>query len=390
MDKCNILFALIRAKIEGIQSVSDDEKAEIEGADLISLYELSSHHDITHIVGSALDDLGLLSDDEISNKFRKKVYASVFRYRGLEFELERITETLAEGKIAHIPLKGSVLRHYYPEAWMRTSCDIDILVKRDELEIAMKLLVDKLGYRVDHTCFHDVTLYSEGGVHLELHFELIEEFSYPKVEAVLKNVWDMATPTENGYTYKMSEELFYFYHIAHMLKHFVGGGCGIRFFLDLYILDKRNAMGAEQFETLLSEGGILEFSRHASKLSRIWFSTDESSEFYEDFGDVVIRGGIYGEVETRVLVQQARRGGKLRYALSRIFPSYKVMREIFPVLKKHRWLTVLFHPVKWFRIIFHGRFSLSVRELRENSTISSSDAKKASLMLDALGVPDKK
>ncbi len=387
MTRCDILFELVRAKLEGIDVISENVKEELENIDLVSLYELSSHHDLSHIVGSALDELGLLSDDEISKKFKKKVFASVFRYRGMEYELNRIIETLTEGKIAHLPLKGSVLRHYYREAWMRTSCDIDILVKREELESAKQLLVEKLGYRVDHTCFHDVTLYSEGGVHLELHFELIEEFSYPRVEAILKNVWDMSTPTENGYTYRMKDELFYFYHVAHMLKHFVGGGCGIRFFLDLYILDKRSDTGAPEYESLLVEGGIFEFSRHASKLSRIWFCGEETDELYKNFADMVISGGIYGGVENRVLVQQARRGGRLGYALSRIFPPYRVMREIFPVLKKHRWLTVFFHPVKWFRIIFRGRLSSSVRELHTNAVLSSEDAQRASAMLDSLGIP---
>lgn len=389
MTNRDMLFELVRARIEGTDAISENTKKELEGIDLVSLYELSCHHDLSHIVGSALDELGLLSDDEISAKFRKKVFASVFRYRGMEYELERIIDTLTEGKIAHLPLKGSVLRHYYPEAWMRTSCDIDILVKREELEEAKKLLVDKLGYRVDHTCFHDVTLYSEGGVHLELHFELIEEFAYPKVEAILKNVWDMAIPTENGYTYRMSDELFYFYHVAHMLKHFVGGGCGIRFFLDLYILDKRSDTGAPEYESLLSEGEILEFSRHASKLSKIWFCGEETDELYKSFGDMVIRGGVYGGVENRVLVQQARRGGRLAYAMSRIFLPYKVMREIFPVLKKHRWLTFLYHPVRWCRIIFGGKLRSSVRELRENASLSSEDAERASIMLDTLGVPKK-
>ncbi|MBO4954226.1 MAG: nucleotidyltransferase family protein, partial [Clostridia bacterium] len=36
--------------------------------------------------------------------------------------------------IDFMPLKGAVIRQYYPEPWMRTSCDIDIHVKKDRLE----------------------------------------------------------------------------------------------------------------------------------------------------------------------------------------------------------------------------------------------------------------
>ncbi len=379
-----MLLSLVRGRLFDKGNV---DLPALTPEELASLYELSSHHDLSHIVGSALDERGLLSDDDISAKFRKAVFAAVYRYRGMEYELMRIMELFNEEKVAHIPLKGSVLRRYYPEPWMRTSCDIDILVRREELERAKALLTERLGYREDHTCFHDVTLYSEGGVHLELHFELIEAFSYPKVEAVLKNVWEMSLPSGGTYTYKMPDELFYFYHIAHMLKHFVAGGCGIRFFLDLFILDKLEEADKSAREELLACADILEFSRHATKLSRIWFLGEESSPLYSDFASTVIRGGAYGGVENRVLVQQARRGGRLRYAVSRIFPAYKVMREIFPVLKKHRWLTFLFHPVRWARILFGGKLRTSVRELRRNATLSPEDAQRAENMLKSLGIP---
>jgi hypothetical protein len=51
----------------------------------------------------------------------------------MKHEFERICLVLEKAKIPHIPLKGSVLRKLYKEPWLRTSCDIDILVQEETL-----------------------------------------------------------------------------------------------------------------------------------------------------------------------------------------------------------------------------------------------------------------
>ena len=45
-----------------------------------------------------------------------------------EHTYNSICSALNRESIAYIPLKGSVIKDLYPESWMRTSCDIDILV----------------------------------------------------------------------------------------------------------------------------------------------------------------------------------------------------------------------------------------------------------------------
>ena len=42
-----------------------------------------------------------------------------------------------------IPLKGSVVRDLYPERWMRTSADIDLLIREDQEKTCEELLIDK-------------------------------------------------------------------------------------------------------------------------------------------------------------------------------------------------------------------------------------------------------
>ena len=139
---------------------------------------------------------------------------AVLRYEKINYELECLRETLNEAKIPFIPLKGSVIRQYYPEPWMRTSCDIDILVHESDLEAATSAVVEKLSYEEEGKGSHDIGLFSPGGVHLELHYSLIESDIIGKADRMLEPVWEQVSPTEKyPYDYEMTDALYYYYHI---------------------------------------------------------------------------------------------------------------------------------------------------------------------------------
>lgn len=115
---------------------------------------------------------------------------------------------------------------------MRTSCDIDILIYEEDLEVAINSLETK-GYRCGERNYHDVSLYSPSKIHLELHFNIQENMD--NLDAVLKDAWEYAVPT-NTSQYAFSKEFFAFHIFAHMAYHFVSGGCGIRSLLDIWVL----------------------------------------------------------------------------------------------------------------------------------------------------------
>ena len=380
------LFALIGSSITQKSYDVEMIKNAIQGDKIIELYRLAKEHDLAHIVGCELDKAALLSDDEISMKLRKQHYAAVFRYRGMEHAIGEIKNAFCRAKIPHMPLKGSVLRYMYPEAWMRTSCDIDVLVKREDLERSAEVLVNELGYTLDHRSEHDVTYTSVGGVTVELHFTLIEASENERIVNILHNPWGGAEPDENGYTYIMNDALFYFYHVAHMLKHFLYGGCGVRTFVDLWVLDNMQGVDSEARDNLLKEADILTFTEKSRELARFIIEGKPCDESIETFSNYVIAGGIYGGVETKVYIQQARRGGKLKYAIRRIFLPYKSLCIMFPSAKKHKILVPFLWVVRWFKIVFGGKMSSSVTELRSNTSLDESKALEAEKLLEKLGI----
>ena len=362
---------------------SQDVLAEDE---LALLYRLSKAHDLAHIVGDALIKNDLIPEGEIRSKFDKQLMMAVYRYERINYELDCLRTVLNEGRIPFLPLKGSVIRQDYPEPWMRTSCDIDILVSEAEADRAAQLLVERLGYRKEGQGSHDISLFSEHGVHLELHYSLIEGNWVGHMESILRSVWSYASLVADTSEHTLSDEMFYYYHLAHMAKHFVYGGCGIRPFLDLWVLNHRVSFDREKRERLLEQGGLLTFAARAEELSEVWFGDGNHTDVTRQMQAYLLRGGVYGTTENRVAVQQVKKGGKLRYALSRIWLPYDVLRFQYPSLTGKKALLPLYEVRRWFKLLFRGGVRRSVNELRLNSATTEEEQTKTKALLGELGI----
>lgn len=386
MDVTGILFSLISSVLTDIPVDEATVKA-IDTDSLRELYAISNKHDIAHIVGEALSKIGKLGSDEVSEKFRKKPVMAVYRYERSKLGLAKICDALEKEHIPFMPLKGAVLREYYPNPWMRTSCDLDILVPKELADRAAEILVDSYGYHREHRNSHEITLSLDNGTHIELHYELIEDWVANASSKILADVWERSTLNE-GYSYwhTMPDELFYFYHIAHMAKHFERGGCGIRTFIDLYILDNMGGADKDKRDVLLGEGEMLRFAEAARKLSRVWFKNEPHDEISEKMENYILHGGIYGTLKNSVSVQQNKQGGRVGYAFSKIFLPYNLLRFHYPILEKHRWLTPVMEVRRWGRLIFCGHAKRSLDTLKLNKNLSKAEASDMQKFMDSIGL----
>ena len=116
---------------------------------------------------------------------------AVYRLEKLNYELTKLCGALEQAEIPFIPLKCSVLRQYYPEPWMRTSCDIDVLVHEENLKRTISYLTEHLGYSYESQSSHDVSLFSKNRNHIELHYDILGDNVIDSVETVLKTIWDV-------------------------------------------------------------------------------------------------------------------------------------------------------------------------------------------------------
>ena len=195
----DVMMNAIRNQVCGSQNEID---TDISPEEMSKLYAVSKSQDLAHLVAAELEKNGVLKDgDEISEKFRKQHLLAVIRYERINYELEEICRVLEKGKIQHIPLKGAVLRKLYPEPWMRTSADIDLLVHEEDLTRATELLVNDLGYDNGGKKDYDVQMFAPSGVHVELHFNTVEEDKAVRASEVLEEIWEYSTVID-GWRYR--------------------------------------------------------------------------------------------------------------------------------------------------------------------------------------------
>ena len=383
----NNLFSSLRFAISGT-GLSESQKASLSHS-LSAIYKLAKLHDLAHLLADALDKSNLLPENkDVKNRLLNERNMAVYRYEQSKYELGELCQVLESAQIPHIPLKGSILREYYPESWMRTSCDIDILVQERNLEKAINALVQKLGYKREEGNAHDVSLSAPSGVHLELHFDLIEEHVALESVEIYRDIWAKTRPCD-GYQYRMemTDEAFYFYHIGHMAKHFSNGGCGIRPFLDIWVLNHRIAFDKENRDALLQAGGLLTFARCAEELAEVWFSNNPHTELTAEIENYILQGGVYGTREQSIAVKQAKKGGKFKYILYRIFLPFGDLCATYPKLRKRKWAYPFYVVLRWFRLIFkRGRIKNAVKDIKTNASIEDEKAEHTKKLFKDIGL----
>lgn len=361
------LFAIIRKQI--MESDENLNLEEFSCEDFNVLYKLAMSHDIAHIVGAWLEKGDYHISQDTRGKFSKELIMSIYRYEQQCYELNQIIKILEDEKIEFIPLKGSVLRQYYSEPFFRTSCDIDILVHKEQVKEIVKLLTEKYDYKYSIRTQHDYSLFSVGGVHIELHFDLI--FYSETSKDITERIWETASLKKGrSYQFEMREDFFLAYHIAHMAQHVVtGGGCGVKPFIDLWIMQNRMAICMQDKMELLEQYGLSVFAKKSLLLTNYWFCNGDGNETLYAFERFILRGGVYGTMENKVKIGKSIKMGKCKYILSRLFLPYRSLSDLYPSLKKCPVLFPFYQVRRWFRLLLPN--GVGIKNAMRELTLSS-------------------
>ena len=127
---------------------------QINACDISKLYSLGKRYRLTHIIANCFynNKENLDISQEYLSKFNQDAFVSVYNSEQMQYTYEQICEILDSVSVPYIPLKGAVIRKYYPIESMRQSCDIDILIREENISIAIDALV-KNGFDIksNHT-----------------------------------------------------------------------------------------------------------------------------------------------------------------------------------------------------------------------------------------------
>ena len=351
-------IALLRSAVMGT-----NEEIDLADVNYEALYSMSSFHDLAHIVFFELRKRIDQWQGDIFLKFEQQYNMALYRCIKRELAIEQVQTALENAGIHFILLKGTYLMNLYPEEWMRTSSDIDVLVEPDDHKKAVEAL-ENFGFVFFSETPHDVSFYTQDKYHVELHHSLVEEGRLPKTTEILERVWQYTTPIENRCEKKLNDEMLYFYHLAHMAKHLKNGGCGVRYFIDLWLLNHRTQFDANKREALIRKSGLSEFTKQTVQLSEKWFTQENLQNESSEFEEFIIRGGIYGSLEHSVVIRKSKSKNRFMYYVNRVFLPYNKIKYAYPILKRIPILLPFCWVWRWFKLLNPKKRKHAINEIK--------------------------
>ena len=376
MDEISVLFAMLRNQLEGTALPF----VTLPPVLLADTRTLAAHHHLSQLVSACIIAHCLTDDPQLLAECRRTKIGTGLQLQAQDAEAQRIYAVLSQNQIPYIPLKGQVVRSYYPQPWMRNSRDVDILIPEDISKDICQTLCRENGYSVLSDGGHDITLRAANGLWMEMHYRLLEDHSIPRLDTV----WERAVPLEGGPEHRMCHEDFYLYHLAHMAKHFRNGGCGIRPVMDLWLFMKRGYRNAA-LDELLEQYHLLQFTNAMEQLCKVWFGGEAHTDSTRRMEEFLLRGGVHGDEQFYHRETLHKSHGKLRYLLSRAFPSFDRLKEQYPQLQSRPYLAPFMAVHRIGGILFGKEKSNYRAQIQQIQKISKADRKEIDLLWNDMG-----
>lgn len=332
------------------------ESSRVQSMDLDEIYELASFHSIIALVAFSLETVIPLPD-----KFDQAKKKAIRKLVLFDVERNKILQRMSEEKIWHMPLKGSVLKGYYPKYGMREMSDNDILCDSKRLN-DVKCIMEQLGFscekfeeRVDDT-------YTNGLLAFEIHRFLFDEHENRHFHDYYKDIKQRLIPIEqNPFEYKFSPEDFYIYMIAHEYKHFIYGGTGLRSLVDtfVYLSKWHDSMDWNYIFGELEKLQIKEFEEQHRQLSIAILTGKQLNQNEQDILLYYVSSGTHGVLEhiesnhlSRRLSGDDSKQSKRKYLVHRLFISGEDLKNAYPFFYKHKSLIPFLQLFRLFMAVF--------------------------------------
>lgn len=370
------------------QIFNHNEKLDFQNDEIFikELFLISKKFEISPIIDHIFLS-GFELDERVGQKLNKDLFSYIIQTERIAYELENISNCFNGAKIDFIKLKGSVIRKFYPKPYFRTSCDIDILIRQKDVKKATQALLDA-GFTFREHDIYVEQFVSPSGVSIELHYSLNGNYN-KKVFSQLSQAFENATPCEKDkFEYSFNNEFFMFYFIAHMEKHFAGG-CGVRPFIDLKLLNENLQYDKDKLLSMLESCSLKEFYLYCVKLCGVWFEDKPHDEVTLLMEEHIANGGVYGNLENAYATKQAKSGGKNKYLFRRIFLPYEQLAGIYPRLIGRKILTPFYQVKRWFRVFKKNKIKKIANEVSSNNKLDQEKLLKTQKMLEKLNLLNK-
>ena len=352
-----VLFPVLRAGLDLADAVP-----ELSEEDAALLLPTAARQELLPIVYRAFSRCA--PAHPLTAHLRDACEKGALRYLMLEQALDELCALFDRERVPYLPLKGAVLRRLYPEPWLRTSSDIDVLVPETELDRAASLLTQAAGYTVGKRSGHDLSLLGPKA-HVELHFLL--NGGTPASDELLGEVWSYASAADGGCRYAMAPEFELTYLLAHMSRHLRLQGIGVRPLIDVWLLCRARQFDGTLRAALLEWAGLTRFFEAVCALTAVWFEGAAHTELTAALEAFCLEGGVFGSAESTIYARQHETGVGAAYLRRRFFLPRAQLEEYYPQLREKPGRLPYYQVKRWFRAATKG----PKRILREQKMIKA-------------------
>ncbi len=350
--KNNEILNYASLAISVISSVFCNKKITDFGTDnWEDFIKFCAEHKILNIVAFGLCNSDVKLPENINRIFNENILRSMMIEAQRSTEIELLCDDFEMNEIPHIVLKGFVIKNLYPQPYLRSMGDVDILVG-NELQKATEIMLNH-GYSFDSEEFLHGSFSKGKGLHVELHKSLIDE-SLDKYYGYFGTGFERAHLIENKkFSYEFSKEDYYIFLIAHMAKHYQICGTGIRSVCDVFVYNStyKNELDYDYIASELDKTGLKNFEKKMRDMSFSWFCGSFNGEF-DAVGEYIISSGVYGKSANHelnsFLLNDEKKQSKFKYIFTTIFPEKSYMQARYSALKKFPFLL----PFYWIKRIF--------------------------------------
>ena len=343
-----------------LQGVSAREEV-LADADLKQLLIMARKHSVASMVCMALEKTAIFAnaDEATKKQWIDAKNKAIRKNMLLDAERKIISHELETQGIWYMPLKGSILKDWYPKPGMREMADNDILFDPSGREQVREIFQNR-GYKTvsfrkgNHDVYEKEPIYN-----FEMHVSLFHG-TYKELTEQYENVKERLLPVDGtAYQFAFTPEDFYVFVLAHAHKHYSGSGTGIRTLADIYIMNQKlgGTLNWEYVDSELRGLAIFSYERESRELAQKLFGSAELpteanlSEAEQQLLAYYLGASTYGTIENRTLNKMRKLqpdGGaitvhtKRKYLLSRIFPGREWCEAYAPTVYKYPVLLPFF------------------------------------------------
>ncbi len=319
------------------------DNKRIEIMDLDGLFEVCQKNILTACTAYALESAGIYH-----HAFTQAKEKAIRKNILMDAERKKILNRLEQEKIWYMPLKGAVLKDWYPKLGMRQMSDNDILFD-SEYRMKVKNIMLDLGFICkDFNSGNDDAYFKPPVSNFEMHSSLFASAHIGKLYEYYQNIkLKLIKDEDNQYGYHFRTEDFYLYLTAHEYKHFASGGVGVRSLVDAYIFMKKyeSSLNWDYLNTELKKLKIQDYEQKSRIIAKKIFNEQELSKEETAMLDYYLFSGSYGTQKNEIEHKFNRlgNGSKAHYLFRRIFLPMEEIESYWNFFYRHKWLI----PVLW-------------------------------------------